>query len=185
MAIHQKKEYFLGKRGLIFDLDGTIVDSMIHWRSINWAQVSLEEAYKTIMIDLYKNKIPVKRDSLEALKQFTQLGYKCCIATATRTSICLPCIERLGLSEHIDFIMCCDDVGRNKMHPDIYLEATKRLGLHKSEVIVFEDQLYAAKTAKNAGFTVVAIHDEQSQKDSEALKALADDYIYNYSEIFE
>lgn len=184
MVIDKKKEYFQGKRGLIFDLDGTLVDSMMHWRSIDWSSTTVEEAYKTLMFDLYKTSIPLKRDALEALQRFTALGYKCCIATATRTSVCYPCVVRVGLSEYTDFVVCCDDVGKNKKHPDIYLEAAKRMGLDKSEIIVFEDQLYAAETAKRSGFTVVAIHDEQSEADSNQLKAIADDYIYYYSELF-
>ena len=184
MVIHQNKDYFNEKKGLIFDLDGTLVDSMMHWRSVNWSTTTLEEVYKTLMIDLYKTSIPLKRDALEALQKFTQLGYKCCIATATRTSVCFPCVERLGLTDYIDFVMCCEDVGKSKIHPDIYLEAAKRMGLDKSETIVFEDQFYAAEPAKNAGFTVVAIHDKQSEKDSDKLRTIADDYIHYYSEIF-
>lgn len=184
MRLNKKKEYLKGKKGFVFDLDGTLVDSMMHWRSFKWGEVGLEEVYD-VMRGLYKEHIPVKRDSLDMLQIFNELGIKCCIATATRSSVCSPCVDRVGLSPYIEFIICNDDVGKSKQHPDIYLKAANNLGLDVSETIVFEDQLYAATTAKNAGFTVVAIHDEQSAKDEAALRAVADDYIINYSELLE
>lgn len=184
MRFNKNKKYLEGKKGFIFDLDGTLVDSMMHWRSFDWSKINLEEVY-VIMKDLYEEHIPIKRDSLDMLRVFNSLGIKCCIATATRSSVCSPCVSRVGLSPYVEFILCNDDVGKGKQHPDIYLEAARRLGLKVSETVVFEDQLYAATTAKNAGFTVVAIHDKQSEGDEEALRAIADDYIENYSELLE
>lgn len=183
MVFKAEKEYLKGKKGIIFDLDGTLVDSMMHWRSFDWNKTTLEEAY-VVLKELYKTKIELKRDALKALELFNKNGFKSCIATATRTSVCAPCVERLGISPYVEFIICSDDVGTNKHHPDIYLEAARRMGLEIEDVVVFEDQLYAARTAKEAGFTVVAIHDKQSEHHTEELKALADDYITFYSELF-
>ena len=184
MQFNKEKKYLTGKKGFIFDLDGTLVDSMHHWRSFDWSVQTVEDV-DNIMRPLYRNEIVSKVDSVQNLEKFNQMGIKCCIATATRTAICQPCIERVGIMPLIEFIICNDDVKCNKTRPDIYFEAAKRMGLDPSGTIVFEDKHYTTTTAKSACFTVVAIHDIISSENSEAIKALADDYIYTYSELFE
>ena len=48
--------------------------------------------------------------------------------------------------------------------------------------MVFEDALYAAKTAKANGYNLVGIYDV-SEPCQDELKELVDIYIHNYSEI--
>ena len=45
-----------------------------------------------------------------------------------------------------------------------------------SDLWVFEDALYAIKTAKAAGFYTVGLYDETSRNDQEAIAGLADCY---------
>ena len=42
---------------------------------------------------------------------------------------------------------------------------------------MFEDALYAIKTAKAAGFYTVGLYDETSRNDQEAIAGLADCYV--------
>jgi phosphoglycolate phosphatase-like HAD superfamily hydrolase len=56
------------------------------------------------------------------------------------------------------------------------------LGTEKQTTWIFEDALYAAKTAKKAGYKVVGIYDK-SEPEQEELKNLVDIYINNYSEL--
>ena len=67
--------------------------------------------------------------------------------------------------------------GAGKERPDIYLAAAKALGTHPADTWVFEDALYAIKTAKAAGFYTVGLYDETSRNDQEAIAGLADCYV--------
>lgn len=56
-----------------------------------------------------------------------------------------------------DFILSCETLGVSKNRPDVFLEAARRLGAAPGETAVFEDALYAARTAREAGFYTVAV----------------------------
>jgi beta-phosphoglucomutase-like phosphatase (HAD superfamily) len=59
------------------------------------------------------------------------------------------------------------------------------LGTNKEETYVFEDSLHAIKTAKRAGFKVVAVYDEVFTQESIDIKKVADIYIDNMRELFD
>ena len=54
--------------------------------------------------------------------------------------------------------------------------ALESLGAQPEDTWVFEDALYAIKSAKAAGFYTVGIYDETSRNDQEAIAGLADRY---------
>ena len=59
-----------------------------------------------------------------------------------------------------------ENVKNGKPAPDIYLEAAKRLGVHPSECLVFEDALTGAQSGKSAGCRVVAVPDPRMERES-------------------
>jgi beta-phosphoglucomutase-like phosphatase (HAD superfamily) len=77
----------------------------------------------------------------------------------------------------IQDIVSGDDphVENGKPAPDIYLEAAKRLGMHPSECLVFEDALTGAEAGKSAGCHVVAVPDSRMER--EPLVDVADEII--------
>ena len=54
------------------------------------------------------------------------------------------------------------------------------MGLGKDQVIVFEDALYAALTAKDDGFTIIGVYDSY-EKEHERLRELCDFYMADFS----
>ena len=108
-----------------------------------------------------------------------------CVATATRISSAKIVLERLGLLSYFEFVLSCDDVGAGKSHPDVYLKAAEKLGLPVSECVVFEDALVGIRTAKKAGFTVVAIRDPNASWEAEEVRGLCDRYLTRYEDLLE
>lgn len=66
-----------------------------------------------------------------------------------------------GMFRHFQAVVCGDDpaVRNGKPAPDIYLEAARRLGVHPSECLVFEDAMSGVRSGKAAGCRVVAVPD--------------------------
>ena len=143
--------------------------------------------YKDIyaaMGDIYKHgKIDTKPHSLEFLKELKKLGIKTALATATPIYMCKPALERLGFLPYLDELLCTDDVGKNKFHPDVFDEALKRIGGNKAEAMVFEDALYAAETLKANGYRYTIIVEACNECWQAELKCGCENYIKSYKEL--
>jgi len=66
-------------------------------------------------------------------------------------------LEKLGLIQHFETIVCRGDAPRIKPAPDLYLEAAKRLKLEAAACLVIEDSLNGILSAKAAGMTAWAV----------------------------
>ena len=63
------------------------------------------------------------------------------------------------------------------MSPPIYHLAAEALGTAPAETLVFEDSLYALKTAKAAGYRTVGVFDAHGETDQAGLQAAAEVYL--------
>ena len=209
----------MDKRFAIFDMDGTLVDSMIYWENLatefldsksvqdispdilerikpmtmtESASLFIQEyglpgtaesvaAEMNAMIDAhYRNNIPLKAGVQEYLEALHRRGVTMCVASATAEELMDACLTRLGVAHYFSFLLSCETVGAGKDRPDVYWEAARQLGAQAEDIAVFEDALYAAKTAKQAGFYTIAIRDDSNQSHWETLTALADEVITDW-----
>lgn len=199
-------------RGAIFDVDGTLLDSMSIWstigetylRSIGYEpKENLNEVFKdmslrqaavyyqteygvTLSVDeimggvnrmleqYYRYEVSLKPGVQELLERFQKDDVKMCVATATDRYLVEAALERCGVLPYFEEVFTCSEVCHGKDEPDIFEAALRFLGTAKEETAVFEDALYAARTAKKAGFHVVAVCDQSAEKHWNELAALAD-----------
>ena len=59
----------------------------------------------------------------------------------------------------------------------------KKFNAKPEECIIFEDSLIGIEAAKQAGIETIAIYDKYSDADTKAIKAQADFYLHNYTEL--
>ena len=136
-----------------------------------------------MMDEHYRSDIPLKAGVKEYLTRLRDRGVRMCVASATAEPLMEACLSR-------------ETVGAGKRQPDVYLESIRRMGAEPSETAVYEDALYAAQTAKEAGFYVVGVYDgsvtychepdDQEKRDRmwnecwEQLKQLTDESILDW-----
>lgn len=123
-----------------------------------------------------------KNDIIEFLEKLKSKGVKMGIATATGEMALVAVLEKYGMLHYFSPIYSTYTVGASKTEPKVYDVVLDELGTEKETTWVFEDALYAAKTAKANGYNVVGIYDVSEPKQDE-LKELVDIYIHDYSEL--
>ena len=207
----------------IFDMDGTLLDSMPAWRSLasrtirrmggnpapeldrtlramtvkqaavycrehyglSCSPEELTALYLGEMESFYRNEVRAKAGAEKFLSLLQMEGVWMYVATATDRPLAEAALETAGIRRYFRGIVTTQETGLGKDHPEIYERALRRLRSRKEDTVVFEDALYAARTAKAAGFRVAAVYDASMEADQAELKALADYYILSFEEMYE
>ena len=209
-------------RGAIFDVDGTLLDSMFIWdtigetylRSIGYQpKENLNETFKNMSLHqaaryyqteygvtrsideimdgvnamlerYYRFEVPLKPGVAELLERLRQSGVKLCIATATDRHLVEAALDRCGVLSCFGEIFTCNEVGHGKDEPDIFEASLRFLGTRREETLVFDDALYAVRTAKEAGFPVAAVYDNHERSQAE-VRARSDLYLEDLTQLVE
>lgn len=206
--------------GAIFDLDGTLVDSMAMWEQFtdsfladfgitadptieepvaaatvpasiaffrkhylpDYSYEELEKRIDDKVLSAYSETIPAKHGLKPFLFALRNKGVRMCVATSSPRRYAEAALKRLNIDHYFCCVLSCEDLNTNKNVSDIYDRAFDILGTPKETTYVFEDALYAIKTAKAAGYKVVGIKDGSNEEATEEIRALSDVYIKDYDD---
>ena len=95
----------------------------------------------------------------------------------------MPAVERLCIGHFFERMFTTSEMRVSKNHPEAFLAVADYLGTSPEETAVFEDALYAIRTAYRAGFTTCGIYDETSRKNTERIKEFSNFYGNDYEEL--
>ncbi len=209
-------------KAVIFDIDGTILDSMPIWHDVSRLYLSrrgieapqelvdrvftmtlsegcryikeiysipesveeLEEGVMSEISGFYYNDAQFKPGAYELLTSLHWDGIPFSAATAGIRTTHEAALSRLGVLDMFSELLICTELGTSKREPAIYLRAAKFLGARPEETCVFEDALYAVKTAKSAGFHVIGVADEASAHERGEIISNSDAFIYDLSSAY-
>lgn len=109
---------------------------------------------------LDKNGIEMKPGALELLKSLKQRGCRVAVATATDEERTEKYLQKLGIRQYFDKIICATMVKEGKPSPDIYLYACEQMERKPEECIAVEDSPNGVLSAYRAGCKVVMVPDQ-------------------------
>ncbi len=116
----------------------------------------VEEEYQRLRMSAIEaaDALPGVRDLIsEARESGLRLG----IASSSKHAWVDRHLDRLGLLDLFEAILCADDVENAKPFPDLYLGACERLEVVPRESTALEDSPNGIRAAKSAGLWCVAI----------------------------
>jgi len=202
-------------KGAIFDIDGTLLDSMPAWDNVaadflksrgvtpkpglndgmrklgghqipayfkaeyglHESEEGIQAGIRALLAEFYFHKAQLKDGAIQVLEALRGRGIKMCVATATERELVEPALRRCGILPYFGRVFTCPEEQTHKSDPDIYLSAAKFLGTEVSDTLVFEDALYAIRTAKTAGFPVAAVYDLSAGHREAEIRRLCDVYL--------
>lgn len=206
----------------VFDLDGTLFDSMYFWNHIDevfLARMGINQVPEDYLLaiahlgaeetanytkerfgldmspaemmqiwfddalDFYRNGVTLKKGAYEYLCRLRENGVKLAVATASNEALYLPGLKRTGIDGFFEAFATVDECERKKGFPDVYSLACRKLGVPDSDAVVFEDIYVAVCGAKDGGFRTVGVYDETSKRDTELIRAKADAFIMDFTEL--
>ena len=182
-------------RALLFDLDGTLIDSMPHHHTawVRWHQrhdlnmdaqaffaATAGRSNAEILADMLPSSSAAERERMADEKELLyralsavsltliagaeafvsaarQAGFKLAVCTASTPQNMALAFERHRIDTWVQTVVSPADGLRGKPHPDIFLEAARRLGVAPSDCIVFEDAPLGIEAARRAGMRAVAL----------------------------
>ncbi len=185
---------------LLFDCDGTILDSMHIWvNPINeifskygysYEKLSKEEKarmealpmkqmyefiaeniakdmtseevreyFNEIIKDGYHNSLMPKDGALKSLEELHKAGYDMAIASSTDSMYLKLAFERLNIADYFSFYTTPDLTNFKKSDQEYWQYAIDKFGVEPSNIILYDDALYAVKAAKKAGINTCGVKD--------------------------
>ncbi|MFM9879658.1 MAG: HAD family hydrolase [Burkholderiaceae bacterium] len=182
-------------QALLFDLDGTLIDSMPHHHDawVLWhdkrgltldgdtfftstAGRSNAEILGDMLPGSSAEDINAMADEKEALyreiaarslgliagahafvMQAREAGLRLAVCTASTPMNMKLAFDRFGIDAWVETITSPADGLRGKPHPDIFLEAARRLGVLPAACLVFEDAPLGIEAARRAGMRAFAL----------------------------
>ncbi len=208
-------------KGVIFDVDGVLLDSMGIWTdlgarylvsigktpeeglaeilfsmSMEQGAEYLREHYsigltaeeigtglQDMLRDFYYYEVQAMPGAQQLLQAVSSAGIKITAATSSPREHIEKALERNGLLSYVDRMFTNAEIGKSKHSPDIYDAAADHMGTAPGETCVFEDSLYALRTAAAAGYHTVGVFDSKGESDQEGLRGSAEIYIHELCEI--
>ena len=127
--------------------------------------------------DFYFYEVQPKEGAKELLRFLQKQNVKMISATSSPREHVVKALQRTGLLDYLQQIYTTGEVGISKHSPLIYQLAAESLGTKPEETLVFEDSLYALKTAKNAGFRAIGVYDADGETDQEGVRRTGELYL--------
>jgi beta-phosphoglucomutase family hydrolase len=98
----------------------------------------------------------------ELIKELHRNGIKMAIASSSPMNVIETVVNNFQLNEYFDILVTGDYVQKSKPEPDIFLYASKKIGIKPYECVVIEDSKNGSIAAKKAGMKCIGFKNPNS-----------------------
>jgi len=145
-------EYILSKGGLELDNDTKVrlMDRKNEWYLKLVRTMTPDELFPGVV---------------ELIDELRVAGVKVGLGSSSRNA---PLILRLcGISDRFDTIVDGNSITLSKPDPEVFLKGAEALGANPERCVVFEDAVSGVQAARNGGFRIIGVGDENALAEAE------------------
>lgn len=145
---------------------------------------ALYEEFCAYVTDQYRHHVSIIPGAKEFLQELHDAGIPMAVASSTPVREVRAALAAQGIEHLFKTVVSTEDVGGvDKVEPDVYLEALRRLGTDKATTWVFEDAPFGAQTAQNAGFPVAVLYNDHDGRDPVFMREHSNIFAHTYGEL--
>jgi HAD superfamily hydrolase (TIGR01509 family) len=137
--------------------------SSTEWSRYMHEVVGLDEPAEEInrevvrrMLDRYGRSLPLIDGAVAAVERLAT-RWPLAVASSSNRELIDRALDLAGLAAYFRTTVSSEEVERGKPAPDVYLEATRRMGVDPGATAAVEDSTNGLLAAKAAGMRVIAI----------------------------
>ena len=155
---------------LMRQTSGLRIDEFVqHWHR-HFKMDAHEPTLRKIILQDVCDRIRTKGQALPFAKEAVQLvkdrGLKVGLATSSPTVVINAVLERIQLSpKAFDVRLSAEKLSHGKPHPEIYIQAAKKLGVAPTDCLAIEDSINGMVAAMAARMTTRVIPDTSQRED--------------------
>ncbi len=94
---------------------------------------------------------------LELFQEIKKRGLSIALATSTKAQFVEHYLKRFKIKSFVEAYTTVEEVIHHKPHPEVFLKASKKIGLSANEVIAVGDSVWDIQAAKRGEIKVVAL----------------------------
>ncbi|MBE5024062.1 HAD family phosphatase [Olsenella sp. DSM 107455] len=185
----QVDEIFFSSRGLPFDEDASTTLATLGFAAgAQWCVeryrlrdevADIVDEWNRLGAALYESEVRLRPGAEAYVRALRSRGVRVGLATTNDPHV-LGAMRHVDVGGLFDEVVCGREVARGKDHPDIYLEAARRMGADPADCVVFEDILPGTLSAARAGMTTVAVASSDPRQPASELRRAADRWIVGW-----
>ncbi len=123
--------------------------------SETWEELQKES--DEIFVDLLPGGVKPMPGMNELLDRLDELHLPRCICTSSHIEFAENALTFAKVRDRIDFILTPKDVAQGKPHPDIYIEAARRMNVELTNMLVLEDSSVGTRAGVASGAYVISV----------------------------
>ena len=135
--------------------------------------------------DAYALHVPMKPGVAEYLAQCAAQGTSMAIVTACVPELCQLVLKRHGIDHYFSEVIFAQELGMEKRDPETFRTAARMLGVLPQDCTLFEDSPEGCRSAKEAGMTVIGVHDSYYADYETQKRQICDGYLISFTELLE
>lgn len=107
------------------------------------------------MLDRYRKDLPLIPGAVDAVRRLAA-DFELAVASSSNRPLIEVVLETAGIADCFTMTVSSEEVARGKPAPDVYLEASRLLGVEPGDCAAVEDSANGIRAAKAAGMRVLA-----------------------------